>query len=168
MALLNLIPLSREEAVATVSSWLPIVLESIEKKRTLVEYPPELVELPSTNDEVLHSFDFDKALLSIIIRDISREKYSPLLVVSRKDGNFDEDKPREYAPLRSSNEPNYDRVVKTAIDLSISLSDSGPQTKIPKGVLVSPSPDGNFLLHVPLIEISKECLDIIVAALNNE
>jgi len=165
MALLNLIPLSREEAIQTLDEWVKPVQESIEKKRTLVEYPPQLVV--NVVDEVVYSFDFDKAVLSMVLRDMSRDKYAPLLIVSRKEEDSEGEKPREYAPLRSSNEPNYDRAVKTAIDLSITLSEKGPNVKIPKGVLVSPSTDGTFLLHVPLIEISQKQLDIIIDTLNN-
>lgn len=69
-----------------------------------------------------------------------------------------------YMPLKTRDLLDFQRIVRTASDTSIRLTERPGKRELPVGVLVKPDVDG-FFLHVPLKKVNAEQLKGIIKIL---
>lgn len=119
--------------------------------------------------EPAYAYDMGKAAIVLVMRPSADDLFFPaMFVVERcRAGEGELSSPKEYCPLKVSGLPNFDRAIRSALDLSIRLTDRPKKRDLPKGVMVAPDKD-HFFLHIGMLRVTPEQLDTILNALTNE
>jgi len=125
--------------------------------------------LSGIKEEPVYAYDMGKAAIVLLMRSHGEGFFSPVLFVAEKANRAPNgDKPvKEYAPLKVSGLPNFDRAIRSALDLSIKLTDRPRKRDLPRGVMAAPDKD-HFILHIGMIRVSQEQLEAILTILNHE
>lgn len=131
----------------------------------------DIISIRSLKDEVHAVYDIGNTVVVLALKAAEGgDLFFPALYVAEKKfrrimGRHDS-LVREYPPLRVSGLPNFDRAIRSAMDLSIRLSERPKKCDLPKGVMVAPDRD-HYLLFIGMVRISQSQLDGILSILSN-
>lgn len=165
-----LAPVSKEEAQNRLEQWRCLLEKQLALKDVVSFIEASTVEtLSGIKEEPVYAYDMGKAAIVLLMRSHGEGFFSPVLFVAEKANRAPNgDKPvKEYAPLKVSGLPNFDRAIRSALDLSIKLTDRPRKRDLPRGVMAAPDKD-HFILHIGMIRVSQEQLEAILTILNHE
>lgn len=113
------------------------------------------------SDSRLVTFDFGGCILYLTPRRVHFSKYAPVLSVCekrRRRQRHGVGHSRDYYMSRTSGFPNFKKAVENALRRAEEISKAGIEDEFsfPDGVLVTESSDGDVILHIPMIRVSRE------------
>lgn len=126
--------------------------------------PSTLVRHVPDNEEPVSAHEVGVVYLVLTLRPSGEGLFLPALYLVGKNGfgNI-----KEFQPLKVSGIPNFERAVKSAMDLSIKVTESANQRELPKGMLVVADRDC-YILHIGAMKVSRNQLDSIIKIIQND
>jgi hypothetical protein len=167
-----LAPLPKTEALLQLEKWRQLLEHNL-TSRDIVDRLDDytsIASLGSVTEEIKYVYDMGHVVLILALRE-TFGLFFPALFVAEKHprellGSGDK-LVREYSPLKVSGIPNFDRAIRSSLDLSIKLTDRPKKRDLPKGLMVAPDKD-LYILHIGMIRVTPTQLEGIISILNEE